>query len=51
MMPGDEHTRAGASDDESPGVPGFRSWRGVYWFVLVWFAVCVAGLTWLTHLT
>ena len=20
-------------DDNSPGLPGFRSWRGVYWFV------------------
>ena len=28
-----------ATDDESPGVPGFRTWRGIYWFV---FAVFVA---------
>ena len=39
-----------AAADDAPGVPGFRTWRGVYWFVLVWFAVCVAGLTLLTHL-
>lgn len=30
--------------DESPGVPGFRTWRGVYIFVLVTFVVTVALL-------
>jgi hypothetical protein len=30
-------------DDESPGVPGFRSWRGVYLFVFIVF-VLVVGL-------
>ncbi len=39
------------TEDDAPGVPGFRSWRGVYVFVLVWFAACVLGLTLLTHLT
>jgi hypothetical protein len=32
-------------DNESPGVPGFRTWRGVYLFVLAVFALIVAGLT------
>jgi len=31
-------------DDASPGVPGFRSWRGVYWFVFFWFLLGVALL-------
>ena len=30
--------------DEAPGVPGFRSWRGVYWFVFGFFALCVVLL-------
>jgi hypothetical protein len=32
-------------DDESPGVPGFRSWRGVYFFVFACFAAMVIALT------
>jgi len=32
------------NDDEAPGVPGFRHWRGVYLFVLAVFAVTVALL-------
>ena len=31
-------------DDESPGVPGFRTWRGVYWFVFAAFVVFVVAL-------
>jgi len=31
-------------DDESPGVPGFRHWRGVYLFVLAGFFLTVALL-------
>jgi hypothetical protein len=31
-------------DDESPGLPGFRTWRGVYWFVFGAFVVVVAFL-------
>ena len=27
--------------DDSPGVPGFRSWRGVYWFVFTFFLLSV----------
>ena len=32
------------TDDESPGVPGFRSWRGVYLFVFGWFVIVVVLL-------
>ena len=31
--------------DESPGVPGFRTWRGVYWFVFACFVLVVVALT------
>ncbi len=31
--------------DESPGVPGFRTWRGIYLFVFLWFVFAVALLT------
>ncbi|HEY4414656.1 MAG TPA: hypothetical protein VGO57_03105 [Verrucomicrobiae bacterium] len=30
---------------ENPGVPGFRTWRGVYWFVFVAFVAVVVLLT------
>ena len=33
-----------ASDAEPPGVPGLRTWRGVYLFVFAWFVVVVALL-------
>lgn len=36
-------------DDESPGVPGFRTWRGVYWFVFGCFAAMVLALTLFTR--
>ena len=29
------------ADDESPGVPGFRTWRGVYVFVFGCFVLVV----------
>ena len=32
-------------DDDSPGVPGFRTWRGVYLFVFGCFVVFVIALT------
>lgn len=32
------------SDSESPGVPGFRSWRTLYGFVLVIFVITVVLL-------
>ena len=33
-----------ATDDKSPGVPGFRTWRGVYWFVFGFFVLVVTLL-------
>ena len=36
MNPPDPH-----NSDESPGVPGFRTWRGIYLFVFVCFVVVV----------
>lgn len=30
--------------DESPGVPGFRTWRGIYLFVFVSFVLVVVLL-------
>jgi hypothetical protein len=32
-------------DDHSPGVPGFRTWRGVYLFVFIVFVLVVGLLT------
>ena len=41
MTPGpDDH-----SADESPGVPFFRTWRGVYIFVFAVFVAVVIALT------
>jgi len=40
MRSGDER-----DPDGSPGVPGFRTWRGVYWFVFACFAAAVLALT------
>jgi hypothetical protein len=31
--------------DDSPGVPGFRTWRGVYLFVFGCFVAIVIALT------
>lgn len=33
------------SDEPSPDVPGFRTWRGVYWFVFGSFVAVVIALT------
>ena len=33
-----------SAQDESPGVPGFRSWRGIYLFVFICFVFCVVLL-------
>ena len=32
-------------DDEAPGLPGFRTWRGVYVFVIASFVAVVVALT------
>jgi len=34
-----------ATDDKSPGVPGFSTWRGVYLFVFACFVLVVVLLT------
>jgi hypothetical protein len=39
MNPSDPH-----NSDESPAVPGFRTWRGVYIFVFAVFVLVVALL-------
>jgi hypothetical protein len=36
-------------DDDSPGVPGFRTWRGIYVFVLAVFVAVVIALTFFTR--
>jgi hypothetical protein len=36
--------RGAPSGDESPDVPGFRTWRGVYWFVFACFVLVVVVL-------
>jgi hypothetical protein len=33
-----------SGSDESPGVPGFKTWRGVYLFVIAFFVLCVVLL-------
>jgi len=35
--------------DDSPGVPGFRTWRGIYIFVFVFFIICVVLLALLSR--
>jgi len=35
---------------EPPDVPGFRTWRGVYLFVLGWFVLVVVLLTVFTRI-
>jgi hypothetical protein len=37
--------RDGHPETESPGVPGFRTWRTVYLFVFGWFVLVVVLLT------
>ena len=36
--------------DESPGVPGFRTWRGIYTFVFVFFVLVVVALTFFSRI-
>ena len=36
-------------NEESPGVPGFRTWRGIYLFVFAFFVLCVVLLALLSH--
>jgi hypothetical protein len=44
----DESTRPPLQVDESTGLPGLRTWRGVYTVVLGLFVLWVGLLTWLT---
>ena len=40
----------GPSDEnDPPQVPGFRTWRGVYIFVLIFFMLCVVLLALLSR--
>jgi hypothetical protein len=39
-----------APDSGDPGLPGFRTWRAVYLFVLGCFVVYVGLLAWFTQL-
>lgn len=50
MRPAPEKTPAAPAndtvgDDRDTGLPGLRTWRAVYWFVLAVFALVVIGLT------
>ncbi len=48
MAPASENApaaRISPAAEETPGLPGFRTWRGVYVFVLVVFAAVVIALT------
>jgi hypothetical protein len=38
------------TDDAEPGVPGFRTWRGIYIFVFAVFVAVVAALAWFSRL-
>jgi hypothetical protein len=38
-----------SGENEPPGVPGFRTWRGVYIFVFIFFVVCVVLLALLSR--
>jgi len=38
------------SEAEPPGVPGFRTWGGVYLFVFGWFVLVVILLTVFTRI-
>lgn len=39
-------TEPAPGSDTAPGVPGFRTWRGVYLFVFAVFVLVVATLAW-----
>jgi hypothetical protein len=38
------------SEAEAPGVPGFRTWRGIYWFVFGTFVAIVIALAIFTRI-
>ena len=41
--------RSPEPDDDAPGVPGFRTWRGVYVFVFAVLVVVVIALAIFSH--
>ena len=43
-MTTDKSKESRETADESPGVPGFRTWRGVYVFVFAAFVLVVIAL-------
>ena len=43
--PSQQNSATAQPGDEAPGVPGFRTWRGVYWFVFGCFIAVVVALT------
>lgn len=46
MRPAPEKTPASANaDDRDTGLPGLRTWRAVYWFVIAAFVAVVVALT------
>ena len=47
--PATPESSVSAPADEPPGLPGFRTWRGVYAFVLGVFALWIALLALLTE--
>ncbi len=51
MIPPDSQPSAppAAEEASSPGLPGFRTWRGVYLFVLGCFVAVVVLLALFTH--
>jgi hypothetical protein len=40
---------APSGENQPPGVPGFKTWRGVYVFVFVFFVLCVVLLALLSR--
>jgi hypothetical protein len=43
-MTTDKRNEPSEPEDEAPGVPGFRTWRGIYWFVFGTFVAVVIAL-------
>jgi len=43
------NTPGPSEENDPPGVPGFRTWRGVYLFVLLFFVLCVVLLALLSR--
>lgn len=41
--------RSPPEEDSDPGLPGFRTWRGVYLFVFACFIAVVLTLTLFSH--